>query len=180
MTLTNAETAILGLIAECPRHGYELEQVIEERGFREWTEIGFSSIYFLLGRLERKGLVEKLPARGGPRARKPFAITIVGREALAESALAMISEAEPPRSALLVGLANWPSLDPGAAIEALARRSAALKQDRARLQARRAMQQPLPPFVDAMFDHALGQISAEFEWAARTIQKLGGGNGSGA
>jgi hypothetical protein len=39
---------VLGLLAEMPRHGYQLEQVIDDRGMREWTEIGFSSIYFVL------------------------------------------------------------------------------------------------------------------------------------
>jgi hypothetical protein len=36
--------AILSLAVEKPRHGYEMEQVIEGRGMREWTEVGFSSI----------------------------------------------------------------------------------------------------------------------------------------
>ncbi|HEY1013810.1 MAG TPA: PadR family transcriptional regulator, partial [Herpetosiphonaceae bacterium] len=54
--LTNAELAILSLVAERPRHGYEIEQVIEERGMRDWTEIGFSSIYYVLKKLERAGL----------------------------------------------------------------------------------------------------------------------------
>ena len=45
--MTNAELAILSLIAEQPRHGYQIDQVIQERGMREWTEVGFSSIYYL-------------------------------------------------------------------------------------------------------------------------------------
>ena len=56
--MTNAELAILSLIAEQPRHGYDIEQVIEARGMREWTEIGFSSIYYLLKKLEKDGLIE--------------------------------------------------------------------------------------------------------------------------
>ena len=55
--LTDAELLVLGLVVEMPRHGYELELVIELRGMREWTQIGFSSIYFVLGKLERLGLV---------------------------------------------------------------------------------------------------------------------------
>ena len=39
--MTHAEFAILSLIAEAPRHGYEIEQTIEQRGMRDWTEIGF-------------------------------------------------------------------------------------------------------------------------------------------
>ena len=35
--MTNAELAVLSLVAEKPRHGYEIEQVIEERGMRDWT-----------------------------------------------------------------------------------------------------------------------------------------------
>ena len=52
--MTNAELAILSLIGEKPRHGYDIEQVIEVRGMRDWTEIGFSSIYYILRKLEER------------------------------------------------------------------------------------------------------------------------------
>ncbi len=55
--LTDAELLLLGLVAEMPRHGYELDQVIQQRSMREWTQIGFSSIYFVLGKLEKMKLV---------------------------------------------------------------------------------------------------------------------------
>ena len=79
--LTDAELLVLSrLVAEMPRHGYQLEQVIEERGMREWTQIGFSSIYFVLGKLKKMGLVTaKRPA--GAKAKKAFAITDMGLEA---------------------------------------------------------------------------------------------------
>ena len=52
MKISNAELALLSLIVEQPRHAYEIEQVIEERNMRYWTEIGFSSIYRLLSKQE--------------------------------------------------------------------------------------------------------------------------------
>jgi DNA-binding PadR family transcriptional regulator len=55
--MTNAELAILSLIAEKPRHGYEIEQVIEERGMRDWTEVGFSSIIHTK-KLEQNGWID--------------------------------------------------------------------------------------------------------------------------
>ncbi|MEX2144087.1 MAG: PadR family transcriptional regulator, partial [Anaerolineales bacterium] len=55
--MTNAELAILGLVVEAPRHGYEIEQLIESRGMRNWAEVGFSSIYYILGKLEARGWV---------------------------------------------------------------------------------------------------------------------------
>ena len=42
--LTNPECAILGLVAEGPRYGYQIDQIVTARGMRRWTEIGFSSI----------------------------------------------------------------------------------------------------------------------------------------
>ena len=56
--MTNAELVILSLIAERPRHGYQIEQVIEEREMREWTELGFSSIYYILNKLEGQGHID--------------------------------------------------------------------------------------------------------------------------
>ncbi|MBN1315338.1 MAG: helix-turn-helix transcriptional regulator, partial [Anaerolineales bacterium] len=71
--MTNAELAILSLIAEQPLHGYEIEQIIKKRGMRNWTEIGFSSIYYLLRKLEREGLISsRLENVGRGPARKVF------------------------------------------------------------------------------------------------------------
>src|SRR3989304_5788294 len=53
--MRNADLAVLGLLMEQPRHGYQIEQVIQERNMRDWTEIGFSSIYAILGRLLKQG-----------------------------------------------------------------------------------------------------------------------------
>ena len=75
--MTNAELAILSLVAEAPRHGYEIEQIIEERGMREWTEIGFSSIYYLLKKLEKVDCVESelILTQGRGKARRVYQIT---------------------------------------------------------------------------------------------------------
>src|SRR5688572_27267841 len=107
--LTNAELAILGLIAEGPSHGYEIERRIEERGMREWTEIGFSSIYFLLKKLMVRGLVEQASLdAANPRARKTFRLTPAGVSLHGEEAQRAIAVPRPVFTALLVGLANWP------------------------------------------------------------------------
>ena len=65
--MTNAELAILSLVVEQPRHGYDIEQTLVERNMRDWTDVGFSSIYYILGKLETAGLVtsrsEPAPSR---------------------------------------------------------------------------------------------------------------------
>ena len=106
--MTNAELAILSLIVEKSRHGYEIEQVIEAREMRNWTEVGFSSIYYILNKLEKKGLVEgqlEKPIGRGP-ARKVYHITADGLDTYHKSTLEAISTPIPPYSAFLLGL-SW-------------------------------------------------------------------------
>jgi len=70
--MTNAELVLLSLIAENPRHGYDLEHVIAERGMRNWTEIAFSSIYFVLNQLVKQELAVRMsnpPPGAGRRVR---------------------------------------------------------------------------------------------------------------
>jgi len=163
--MTNAELAVLGLVVEEPRHGYQIEQVIEERGMREWTEVGFSSIYYLLKKLEREGLVEGTleEAERGP-ARKVYRATDAGREALLAGSLEALSVPKRRYSALLLGLAHLPSIPPAEARTALEAYRAALVQRLEGLQERWDRQRPLPYFVDAMFDHSQTMVETELRW----------------
>jgi len=117
--VTNAELAILSLIVETPRHGYQIERVIEERGMREWTEIGFSSIYYVLKKLERNGWVESRIEQDegrGP-ARKVYYVTQDGLDAWQEATLEVLSRPMRRYSSLQLGLSNLPGLgheEPGA------------------------------------------------------------------
>lgn len=170
--LTDAELLLLGLVAEMPRHGYELDQVIEQRGMRQWTQIGFSSIYFVLGRLQKLGLVTaQKPARGraGAKARKVYSLTPAGRRALAARSLAALREVRPSHSSVLLGMINWPALKREPALAALQERGDAIEAERARLAAIQVAQQPLPDYVEALFEYSLGQLRAEAEWVSRTL-----------
>ena len=108
--MTNAELAIISLIAEQPRHGYDIEQIIEARGMRDWTEIGFSSIYYLLNKLEKSNLIEsqiQQPSGKGP-ARKVYSITAEGRQAHLDGTLAALSTPQRGATPFLLALSNFP------------------------------------------------------------------------
>ncbi|MFA1541487.1 PadR family transcriptional regulator [Actinomadura monticuli] len=178
--LTPAELTLLGLLVEKPRHGYELDEVIDARGMREWTEIGFSSIYYLLARLRDRGLIAEItegsgiadtgaagaprPARG--RARRVYGPTAEGRRACAQSAEAAVAELRPVFPPVLVGLANQPVIAPERLRDALDRRAAALADKIAEIGAARDAQATAPRFARAVFDYSLGQLAAEQEWLA--------------
>ncbi|MFC7330883.1 GyrI-like domain-containing protein [Marinactinospora rubrisoli] len=166
--LTPAELTLLGLLTERPRHGYELEEVITDRGMREWTEIGFSSIYYLLGRLDKRGLIAQVAAPPGTRgrARKVYAATAEGRRVCAESAEAAIAEPRPVFPAVLVGLANQPAVPPERLRAALDRRAAALEERATALRRAAYRDRHAPAFVQAIFDYSLRQLDAERAWLA--------------
>lgn len=164
MDLTPAELTLLGLLVEQPRHGYELEEVITARGMREWTEIGFSSIYYLLAKLRDRDLITEVggPARG--KARKVFGPTAAGRRVCAVAAEQAIATPRPLFPPVLVGLANQPVIPPDRLRAALDRRAAALAARVAEVRA--ATPRDAPGFVRAIFDYSLRQLEAEQAWLA--------------
>ena len=174
--LTNAEYAILGLLVEGASHGYDLERKIEERGMRNWTEIGFSSIYFVLGKLEKKGCVVG-SASAGTKSRKTFGVTEVGVTMHKEHTYNAIAAPHSLYPSLLLGLANWPALDEGQSHEALAARLVALIASLEKAKQRQVQQAPMPFFVSALFEYSINQLEAEISWVTQMINIHGESNG---
>jgi DNA-binding PadR family transcriptional regulator len=166
MDVTPAELTLLGLLVEKPRHGYELEEVIAERGMREWTEIGFSSIYYLLTKLRDRGLIATTTEPAHGKARKVFTPTPDGFRVCAEAAEEAIAVLVPVFPPVLVGLANQPVIPPDRLRDASARRADALTAKIAEVRAA-ATRGHVPPFVRAIFDYSLTQLEAEQRWLTK-------------
>ena len=170
MDLTPSELTVLGLIVERPRHGYDLEQVIEQRGIRQWTDIGFSSIYYLLTKLEKRDLVHVSNAPAGAKSRRVFQATTAGREAATRNALALIAELRAAPHPLLIGIANLPLLSELEYTEALRSR---LTQVEARIVAVEEAEQAQTPLALAareVFSYSLRLLEAERQWLATRVQ----------
>ncbi len=172
--MTNAELAILTLIAEKPRHGYEIEQVIEERGMREWTEIGFSSIYYLLKKLEEKGLIEGTMERQAGRgpARKVYRITESGIEVWRAGVLEALSIPQRAYPLLQLGLASLPGVSRSEALAALRGYKDNLTDRLEHVRSRRDEISTMPYFVEAMFSHSMTMIETERRWIDKFIRQL--------
>jgi DNA-binding PadR family transcriptional regulator len=178
--LTNAELAILGLVVEQPRHGYEIERVIEERGMREWTEVGFSSIYYLLKKLERDGYIESrlVETVRGP-ARKVYHASPGGQQALQAGVLEALSVPQRSFPPLQLGLSHLPGIPVDDAIAALEQYRDRLAERLAGVHQRWQSQQPLPLFIEAMFEHSTTLIQAELSWAVDLIKRMEAQRGQG-
>jgi DNA-binding PadR family transcriptional regulator len=169
MELTPAELTVLGLVIEHPQHGYDLEQRIEDRGIRQWTDIGFSSIYYLLTKLEARGLLRVPEAPGGPRSRRVFHATAAGRAAATRSVLAVLADPQPVPQPFLVGLANLSLLPEQAYAEVLSTR---LRKLEARISAVRDAQRAqavLPRPAREVFSYSLSLLEAERQWLAGRV-----------
>lgn len=176
--MTNAELAILSLVAEQPRHGYEIEHIIEERGMREWTEIGFSSIYYLLNKLDKADLVQSQlqHAQGRGPARKIYSLTEAGRQALIEGTVKALATPQQASIPFLVGLANFPMIPEEQVLESLNTYAGQLEEKIEHLSQRVEEQRPLPSFVEAMFEYSRTMAKAELNWMQYFIKEVEAGD----
>ena len=172
---------MLSLVVECPRHGYEIEQVIAERGMREWTDVGFSSIYYLLGKLETAGLVEAHcdgSTTRGP-ARKVFASTPSGLSAWTEASLAALATPQ-AKMPFLLGLSNLAGLPEDRALEAARECLRALDERLREVREKRAAAAASGAewLVNEVFDYSEQTLLAGRDWVAgfvKRFQKRSGG-----
>jgi DNA-binding PadR family transcriptional regulator len=171
-SLTDAELLILGLLAEQPRHGYELERVIDERGMRRWTALGFSSIYYVLDKLTRRDLIEVVGAGPSGRSRVTYAITGAGEDLWRTASLEALAEVTPLHARVLLGLAGGPGLPEAEVIRKLDERVVALAVQLAEVRAARAEQEPLPAMVSAIFDYSEAMLLTDTRWAQAVITSM--------
>jgi len=80
----SAELILIALLESRQRHGYELAKLIDSQSDSQ-LQFHVASLYPMLYRLERKGLVEgRWVEKAGERRRRYYRLTPAGRKALAE------------------------------------------------------------------------------------------------
>jgi DNA-binding PadR family transcriptional regulator len=120
-TVTDAELVVMSLLAEKPTHGYQIEEIIEDRGMRDWTNIGFSSIYYILEKLKKIGWLESVLEFGegkGP-ARQIYSLTHTGRNVWKRAVINTLSHPQRSSSNFQLGLSNLLLLEKEQIISAL-------------------------------------------------------------
>jgi DNA-binding PadR family transcriptional regulator len=105
--LSNAETALLGLLSEEPMHPYRIEQEVKYRDMRSWTGLSMSSIYKLLRKLEKDGMVlGKNVVSSENRLRKSCEISEKGTAALRKKIESLLSVVEHVSWPIDIGIYN--------------------------------------------------------------------------
>ena len=166
---SDADIVLLSLLAEQPRHGYDLDRVIEQRGYRQWTSLAFSSVYYLLKRLSERGLLE--PDQGSQGRRTVFRVTEAGRRELRQAAGERVLAPAPPSAGVLPALNAYSRLDDPALAALLARRAEALLGRLDELRALRA--QVDEEHALAIFDYEILRQEADLAWTRSLVKKAG-------
>lgn len=173
--ISDIEAAILGLLYEHHHYAYRLEQIIKKRGMRNWADIGFSSIYYVLKRLEEKNLVEsKLRNNEGKPSRKVYYITAEGRRAMQEKIQEVLSENKKQIYSFDLGMANIEMLEKGTAINCLNNYLKSTEERIKFLEESIAMQKDIgaPYNVIALFSRPLAILKAEKLWVENFILEV--------
>ena len=165
---SDADIVLLSLLAEQPRHGYDLDRVIEQRGYRQWTSLAFSSVYYLLKRLSERGLLE--PDEGSQGRRTVFRVTEAGRRELSKAAGERVLTPAPPSAGVLPALNAYSRLDDPALAALLARRAEALLGRLDELRALRA--QVDEEHALAIFDYEILRQEADLTWTRSLLKKV--------
>ena len=164
---SDADIVVLSLLAEQPRHGYDLDRVIEQRGYRQWTSLAFSSVYYLLKRLSERGLLE--PDEGSQGRRTVFRVTEAGRRELRQAAGERVLAPAPPSAGVLPALNAYSRLDDPALMALLAQRAEALLGRLDELRALRA--QVDEEHALAIFDYEILRQEADLAWTRSLLKE---------
>ncbi len=115
---------VLGLIAEKPRHGYDIARQVDARGLRDWIRVSDVAAYKACARLEGQGCLASVTERPGKGPqRSVYRLTATGRERLSDLLYEQLSSPEPLRNEFCLALEFPESLDVGETLLALERRA---------------------------------------------------------
>ncbi|HEY5517782.1 MAG TPA: PadR family transcriptional regulator [Coriobacteriia bacterium] len=166
------ELFILGRVSIRPTYGHEIMRTLRESRADLWVELSEKHVYYILRKLDREGLVTASETRtGNLPARKVYAITDAGRDALAgmmgaDSLIGAVPYSE--FDVLLGMLAYTDLLDDRAKDDVLARRRAVLEAKLDGLVA--ATSAPAGAetggFPTLMLARVTANVSAELDWLA--------------
>lgn len=130
--------ALLALLEEGPRYGYQLRAQFEQRTGSTWP-LNVGQVYTTLSRLERAGLVEGEGDDG--EGHVVYRITEAGREEVSTWFTTPVERTQPPRDELAIKLAlavTVPGVDVGRVIQQQRSATMAALQDYTRLKRRAA------------------------------------------
>lgn len=160
--------AILGLLSyrKKPMHGYEIKKQLEDWAVGEYSEISYGSIYYNLERMEKEGFVASENVKDSKRPeRRLYSITPIGEKELRKLLRKNYFEMERFYYQFDIGVSLMPLMPKSEVLKALNKRINTIEEHLAEIRRERAeLEDKLPFYVLAIFNHYLYHFEAEKKW----------------
>jgi DNA-binding PadR family transcriptional regulator len=173
--LSHVAFVTLGLVAENPCHAKDIDERIEMRGMRNWTNIGTSSIYGVLRKLNEDGLVDSWIEELDNRMIKVYEITDYGLQVLKDKVFKVLKEYIGKNDEdFYVAFSMLPLLTQKQQIEALKNSLDNIKNHKKELEKMLEENANFPINVTGLFKHPIMilQTDIEFlEWLLKEIRE---------
>ena len=169
MKLSLSEQLILGILSEQARHGYDIEKIIIERGMRKWAVVGFSSIYYVLERLEGKGLATGDDTQGNEK--KQYSITNGGVSVLKAETKKRIAERMPANTHFMTGLATSNLIGASELAKSLEQRKVELASDLEALKDKQFTIENIPQSARRLLELGETLLEAELRWINKELER---------
>ncbi|RAR43910.1 PadR family transcriptional regulator [Paenibacillus sp. MDMC362] len=178
VNLSNVEFMLLQILAELDQaSGYDINKLIDQRGYRQWAHIGTTSVYTGLKKLNGKGMI--MSEHSGEKSGKGpmptrFVITDNGTAALKDEVLSSLSTTRERDQRFDLALAALPFIEKDEAIEALRKRLDLLSEALMNIKQTYESQggARLPLHVRSLFQHPLNLIESEHAFVMSLIHEL--------
>lgn len=118
--LPSTYLAVLTILGGGAEYGYQVNNIIEQFGYREWVDLRFSSVYKALSELEKRGLVEGRKKDPSVRtSRKTYRLTRSGKNILRKQIKMCLTNPPRPKTLFDLGISAMSLLTREEVLEAL-------------------------------------------------------------
>jgi len=142
---------------------------------REWTRIGFSSIYLVLNQLREKDFVTQKAQIVNGKSQNQFELTPTGKKILAEQIFSSITTVEKLDDPFDMGISNTVGVQANTVVHLLTERIHNLQSAVNQLQIKKQYQQesgiPQHPSIMILFDRTLAAWESEISFLENYRQK---------
>jgi DNA-binding PadR family transcriptional regulator len=172
--------AVMALLYERPMHPYEMVSTMRERGKHDSVRLRYSSLYSVVGALEREGLIvpKEIVREGRRPERTVYEITGAGREEFLTWLRELLREPVKEYTQFAAGLSFLPALLPEEVVALLGERVRLLEQETVEMRSRlvdAVEQYELPRLFVVESEHELMLREAELQWVRRIIEEIEAG-----
>ena len=168
--------AVMALLFERAMHPYEMVSVMRERRKHESVRLRYSSLYSVVGALEREGLIFSRETRreGRRPERTVYALTEAGRVEFLDWLRELLREPMKEYTQFAAGLSFLPALPPGEAAALLEERERLLEEEVEKIRSGMgsAMEGGLARLFLIEHEHELVLREAELKWVRELVREI--------